>query len=120
MKQPIVTALAILSFFRLATDAVVAEGTSIPGLPLVGKVDFLRDIQPLFADRCYSCHGPEKQKSGLRLDIKERALSGCDSGKAIVPGRSSESLLYRYVAHLDPETKMPPKGEALQPRQVAF
>jgi mono/diheme cytochrome c family protein len=49
-------------------------------------IDYARDVKPIFAKHCISCHGAEKQKSGLRLDQKAAALAGGDSGKAIVPG----------------------------------
>ena len=38
-----------------------------------GKVDFARDVEPLFQKRCYMCHGPQQQMSGLRFDQKESA-----------------------------------------------
>ena len=119
MKQTIVTALAILSWGQFAAGAAVAEGKPFSALPSPRKIDFDRDIQPVFAAKCYSCHGPEKQKSGLRLDTPERAMAGGDTGKAIVPGKSSKSLLYRYIAGLDPEIKMPPKGERLSRDEIA-
>ncbi|MBC8002532.1 MAG: hypothetical protein H7X97_08080, partial [Opitutaceae bacterium] len=64
-------------------------------LPPVAKapVQFERDIQPIFARHCYSCHGPDKQKGEFRLDVKEKALSGGDSGPAIVVGHSADSPL---------------------------
>ena len=73
-------------------------------------VDFARDIEPIFAAHCYACHGAEKQKSEFRLDVREAALTGGESGeKAIVPGKSAESPLVRFVAGLDPDMLMPPK-----------
>src|ERR1041384_5240543 len=71
------------------------------GKPLI---EFARDIQPILAEKCYSCHGPEKQKSGLRLDRKADALAGGDNGKAIIPGKSAESLLLKNVLGQNPET----------------
>jgi hypothetical protein len=44
-------------------------------------IDFKRDIQPIFEQRCYECHGEKKQKSGLRLDRKAAVFKGGDSGK---------------------------------------
>ncbi|PYV86322.1 MAG: hypothetical protein DMG05_20085 [Acidobacteria bacterium] len=47
----------------------------------------MKDIQPILSSRCYLCHGPGTQMAGLRLDFRESALKGGDSGqKAIVPG----------------------------------
>ena len=45
-------------------------------------------------------------------------MAGGDTGNDIVPRKSSESLLYRYVAGLHPEIRMPPKGEPLSSKQV--
>ena len=73
-------------------------------------IDFTRDIKPIFADRCYSCHGPDKHKSGLRLDRKSDALQGGDSGLIIVPQKSAESLLFKNISGANPDSIMPPKG----------
>ncbi len=84
-------------------------------------VDFARDVQPLFARHCYSCHGPEKQKGQLRLDRKADALKGGDShAPDILPGRSAESPLIRFVAGLDKDLLMPPKGERLSTEQISL
>src|SRR5689334_19352933 len=76
------------------------------------QVDFVRDIQPIFQRTCYSCHGPEKQEGGLRLDSRQRALDGGDSGKIFVKGMSADSRLIQLVAGLDSDLgAMPPEGE---------
>jgi mono/diheme cytochrome c family protein len=83
-------------------------------------VDFARDIQPIFIKRCYECHGPDKQKSDLRFDRKSDAFRGGKSGKPIfVPGKSSESEIISRVTTTDPDDWMPPKGERLDPQQIA-
>ncbi len=102
-------------------DAATSLAPTAKLSPVVSNViDFARDIQPIFAERCYSCHGAEKQKSGLRLDRKTNALAGGDSGKILQPHKSAESLLIKYVSGLDPEKIMPPKGERLTTNQVAL
>lgn len=120
MKQQIVTTLAILSWIQVLAGSPMPAGVSLFALRENRNIDFSRDVQPIFASHCYSCHGPEKQKSGFRLDTKERAMAGGDTGKAILPGKSEQSLLYRYVAGLHPETRMPPKGDPLSSNQVAL
>jgi len=60
------------------------------------KIDFNRDIRPIFSDTCYACHGPDanKRKAGLRLDQKEEAFKPAKSGNyAIVPGDVAKSKL---------------------------
>src|SRR5436190_6184926 len=79
----------------LLFGSVVASAAVVAAAP--DKVSFPRDIQPLFSTSCYECHGPEKQKGGLRVDQKAAALKGGDSGPLFVPGKSADSLLIQAV-----------------------
>ena len=79
---------------------------------------FHSEVWPLLERACVRCHGPEKQKSGLRLDSREAALKGGEDGAALVPGKPEESLLLKLVRHADADRKMPPK-EKLQDAEVA-
>jgi len=82
--------------------------------------DFEQDVKPIFAEHCFKCHGPEKQKGGLRLDVKTSVMKGGDSGDpAIVPGNAGKSQLLTLVTSHDPEHQMPPKGDRLRPEQLA-
>lgn len=83
-------------------------------------VDFIKDVQPIFAKTCYGCHGAEKQKSNYRLDARPYAFKGGDIGKPILPGDSAHSPLIHYVAGIHPEITMPPKGDALSAEQVGM
>jgi ankyrin repeat protein/cytochrome c551/c552 len=80
------------------------------------KVDFARDIQPLFQDQCVGCHGPTQQMNGLRLDRRHDALRGATMGIVIKPGNSAGSKLYRMIAH-EQGPQMPP-GESLTAAQI--
>src|SRR5688572_27342842 len=85
--------------------------------------DFAKDIKPILERHCFECHGPEKQKGGLRLDVKPAALRGGDSGEpAVVPGNSVKSHLLKLVTSKDPDEFMPPKnrGERLKVEEVAL
>lgn len=84
------------------------------------KIDFARDIRPLFARHCIECHGEEKRESGLRLDSRDEALNGGDSGPPWIEGKSADSLLIKYVGGLDPDVVMPPKGDRLARKQIAI
>lgn len=85
-----------------------------------GPADFTRDIQPIFETACLRCHGPERPKSGFRLDNRADALKGGELGRAIIPGDSAGSPLIHYVAQLVPEFEMPPvgRGDPLTSEQV--
>src|SRR4030095_15099132 len=53
--------------------------------PAPGAVpDFTREVRPLLEERCVKCHGPEKQKGGLRFDTKEGAFKKGESGEAAI------------------------------------
>ncbi len=82
-------------------------------------VSFSKDVWPLLESSCISCHGPEKQKGGLRLDSKSAAFRGGDDGSVIVPGRSAQSLLIRLVTGEEPDRVMPAKGRRLSDEQIA-
>jgi len=82
------------------------------------KVDFNRDIQPIFKSHCHKCHGEASSKNGLRLDRKVDALKGGDSGRVIIPGKADVSILYRNVSTTDNSNAMPPKGPRLSSQQL--
>lgn len=89
--------------------------------PANRKVDFLSDIEPLLAKTCYECHGPEKQKGGLRLDQKEAAYKGGDTGPILVAGKSADSLLIQVVTGAKEDiARMPKKKEPLSDEQVGI
>src|SRR5262249_945865 len=63
-----------------------------------GKIiDFVRDIQPVLATRCLTCHGPQQQMNGLRLDRRDDAMRGGNAGPVIRPGDSNASKLYQLI-----------------------
>src|SRR5215475_10365216 len=74
------------------------------------KVDYKQDIQPLLSQKCYSCHGPDVQQAGLRLDLRQNALRGGDYGPVIKIGDSGASKLIRCLVDGDGGLQMPPTG----------
>lgn len=67
-------------------------------------------VQPLLQARCYSCHGPEKQKGKLRLDQQSFILKGGKDGVALVAGKADESeMIRRILMPASNEKHMPPK-----------
>jgi hypothetical protein len=87
-------------------------GTLAAAPPAPKPVDYSRDIKPLLADRCYTCHGPDqgRRKAGLRLDVREVAVK-----KAIKPGDAAASTLLERIASDDPDHKMPPARSKKKP-----
>jgi len=78
---------------------------------------FAKEVRPILAARCYSCHGPDVQQNGLRLDSLASILKGSDYGKVIVPGHSSDSrIVRRLMAQERPQ--MPYGGPPLSNDQI--
>ncbi|MFA6242357.1 MAG: DUF1553 domain-containing protein, partial [Candidatus Hydrogenedentales bacterium] len=76
-------------------------------------------IKPIFAERCVGCHGAEKQKAGLRLDLPECISAGGEDGPVVVAGKPDESALYKRVTlPAGHEDIMPPKGDPLTKEQT--
>lgn len=126
MKPLIALFITFLSTFSLSLSAAstskTAGGDSL-GLPepVQRPVKYFGEIHPVLVEHCFSCHGPEKQKGGLRLDSRERALAGGSGyGPAIVPGKGEESPLLRFSAHLEPDLEMPPKKPMLSEETLAI
>ncbi len=91
-----------------------------PAGPAVPKVDFASAVQPIFEENCYKCHGPEERVKGdLRLDTKELAMKGGESGVVILPGDSAGSLLVKLINGPHDDIKqMPAKGDPLTAEQI--
>jgi mono/diheme cytochrome c family protein len=87
----------------------------------VDAVDYATQIQPIFQKNCYSCHGPDARKGGLRLSDAKGALLGGDSGKpALVAGKSTESQLIQLVESADETKRMPLNKPALSAEEIAL
>jgi len=81
-------------------------------------LDFPKEVLPVLERRCFDCHGPEKQKSGLRVDSRTALLKGGDFGAAIIPGDAAGSHLIEVIVSTDDDVKMPPKGERLSIAEI--
>jgi mono/diheme cytochrome c family protein len=124
-----------LGLLRLASPA---SAQPAPAPAAADKVDFVKDVQPIFKASCVKCHGldeakPDKKPAAkYRLDDKDAAFKGGRSGVAIVAGDSKNSLLFKLlsgpVARPDkdedemispmPKVKRGEKWKALPPEQV--
>src|SRR3954467_3822758 len=105
-----------MNAFRLAAAMVVAVSASADAQTTT--VDFGRDVQPIFREHCYGCHGPELQMNGFRLDRRADAMRG-GSQTNIGPGNADGSRLYHRVAGTSLGPQMPPDAP-LSAEQIAI
>lgn len=80
-----------------------------PAAQVVARVDFGRDVQPIFRDHCYACHGPDQQMNGFRLDRRADAMRGGGQTN-IGPGNADGSRLYHRLIGTRFGSQMPPSG----------
>ena len=76
-------------------------------------------VRPVLEAHCINCHGPTKQKAGLRLDSRASLMRGGDSGPAVEVGRPEASRLIEAVNH-SVDLQMPPKGKLKEPEVAAL
>jgi cytochrome c553 len=104
-----VIALALFAQVALAADPA----------PTAEQVEFFeKKVRPLLVEQCVNCHGPKKQRAGLRLDTAEGLKKGADNGPVVVPGDPEKSTLIKSVRRKG-EYAMPPE-KPLSADQVAI
>jgi len=113
--------LIVLIFLIFLSSCANKDQESMTGLS--GKipkvVDYNIHIKPIISDRCFACHGPDKNaiKVGLTLHTKEGAyaeLSENPGHFAIVPGKIDQSEVVRRINSTDKEVRMPPAESNLK------
>ena len=95
--------------FRL----IPGEAQAAPPFARMGEAEIYKHLaQPVLQLHCVSCHGPQQQKGGLRLDSLASMVKGGETGPGLVPGRAAESEMVRRIwlprSH---EEAMPPRGK---------
>src|SRR5438093_9213979 len=101
---------------KLSIGVMLAAGLLESG---AAAPDFVKEVRPILEQHCVKCHGPEKQKGGLRFDSKDGTFKTGESGeKAIVPGHASESRFIKLITSKDSDEWMPPKGDRLSATEI--
>ena len=108
----------VLLFILTMLSAPASETLPAPA----SAYDFDKDIKPILLNSCIQCHSGAKPKGGLSLETRELLLKGGKDGKSIIIGDSAKSPLIRYVAQLEEDLEMPPKGKGvpLTAQQIAL
>lgn len=103
MPRRILSLLVAITFASLAT----AQPKT--------RIDFQRDIRPILSNRCFKCHGPALQESGVRVDAREFATKA----KVVVPGQPDKSVMIARILGDEVERMPPPEaGPRLKPGEV--
>ena len=89
-------------------------------VPTFPVADFAEKVQPLLQQKCVTCHGPDLQEGGLRLDIRRRAMLGGDTAVGIRPGFSESSELIARVVSADEKQRMPQGDGPLTDAEISL
>jgi len=117
-KVPFMKSIAVLAAISLLLAAAESRADE-PKAKQISAAEaefFEARVRPLLAENCFSCHGPAKQKSGLRLDSLQSLRKGGENGQTLSPGEPEASLLIKAIRY-DGQIKMPPKGK-LRPQAI--
>ncbi|MCF7569231.1 DUF1553 domain-containing protein [Sabulilitoribacter arenilitoris] len=103
----------------------IPEYVDIPYRELPNNIDFNIDVKPILSDKCYSCHGPDKnaREADLRFDLPEGLYKKSSNGNfAFKPGSLSKSESIKRILSKDPNLLMPPPEAHLElnPREKAI
>jgi mono/diheme cytochrome c family protein len=137
MKSPLRASLFTLAFTSYSALALANPAPATPAAPAAAPaaptpvvaaapapaaapgVDFIRDVQPIFENKCLECHNPNKIKGKLLMDSAVALLKGGDTGPGLVAGKPDESeIIKRVVLPKDHDDIMPPKGGPLAANEV--
>ncbi len=111
--------IAVLSVLVFAVGGGLAHADA-PATDKDEKVNYNRQIRPIFADRCFACHGPDaaKRQADLRLDVVSEAAK-----EVLSPGDSAASKVVQRISSKDADERMPPpdsKKPPLTPEQIGL
>ncbi len=84
------------------------------------KVNFGRDVLPLFKAHCFQCHAGTESQGGLKLDSRQAILKGGASGTSMVPGQAAKSLLLTRILGEGGKPRMPLGFAPLSESQTAL
>src|SRR5271167_3918642 len=82
------------------------------------RIDFKRQVKPIFEAHCIKCHGVDKPQAELRLDSEAAVLRGSISGRVVVPGKSAESVLVKRLSGFNGVPPMPLGSDPLSQKQI--
>src|SRR5580693_9768477 len=112
-RPPFAFRCLVVAGMCLAPGTLRAAGPPFPP----NQIEFFETkVRPVLAGTCQKCHGGATHKGGLRLDSRDAALKGGDSGAVVVPGSPDASPMIEAINYRGLE--MPPTGK-LKPRDIA-
>lgn len=107
------------------TPAADEKAKALPPIPLLdlkrsNPVDYAKEIEPIFADKCQVCHAGSVLRGKYDMSNYAAVMKGGKRGKAVVPGKSKESNLFLFCAREKTPVMPPEKEEPLTSQEVSL
>lgn len=116
MPRPSLLLRASLLWVFASLSAIAPASYAAPG-----DITFTRDIAPILAKKCVTCHGPEKAKGNYQLHNFATLLKpGASKSASLTPGQPAQSELFRLLVTTDADDRMPQKDDPLPQSQIAL
>ena len=112
LLTPLQRSTLVTDALKLITAAITLAlfGFGVAAAASDDALDFANEVRPLLSDRCFGCHGPGHQESGLRIDTFDGATEW-----AIEPGDAESSEVIARVETSDEDLRMPPADSDMEP-----
>ncbi len=124
-QNPLLLGAVILGTVTFTSMADLGDASKLPPAAK-SKVDYNKDIKPLFEKSCVKCHSGDKPKGKYSMESVAAIIKGGSSGDAaVIPGNSAKSTVVHYIADLVADMEMPPtdkrdKYPALTKEQIGL
>ena len=112
LMRPTTQASRTLVALLLALSPGVALAVGAQESDPADPAFFTHQVAPILRSNCFACHGPLRQRGGLRLDSRPAMLVGGDAGAAVVPGSAADSLLFQAILRNGGLEMPPPRSLA--------
>ena len=115
MRLAFTVCLLCLTPLTAAAQGKKKKSRKLPPIKVVElkrsePIVYEKDIEPIFYRRCISCHSGNVVESLFDISSYDKLMKGGSRGKAILPGKSDDSLLYKLMGRTG-KPYMPPRGE---------
>ena len=103
------------------SEEKIESVTTIPAESVAetGSVNFSKRVLPIFQKNCISCHGPDEQAKGLRLDSVADIMDANADGLLLVAGKADESELFRRISLPEDDQEIMPPSDFGSPLSTA-
>ncbi|MEQ9104645.1 MAG: beta-propeller fold lactonase family protein [Rhodothermales bacterium] len=113
--------ILVIGLLLVASGCDLLGDDKTPGPGQVDTIVYSRHIQPVFNNRCTSCHAGDAASAGLRLDTWQHVIAGSSHGEALIAFDAVHSRMIRLLENTaDTPHPLNAGGDNLSPDELAL